>query len=404
MLKKSFFVILIILVCLYLLPMEALFLILIAILFYEIVINHKNLRSYLFPGISIYIYFLFAGLFIGICHIFFQSYAARDILKHIVYVLFPLLFWMVGKNINFGKEEWEVRVTALFAAGVLVSLYDLFTSLFKILTSMISGMSLYEFRKMIGTGHPLTMITLFLYIFLSESITFKKKQAYYCIALLSVDLFLHFSRINLLNLLIFLLFSGNMKKPVKFIQYCILIIAGLTVFYIIFPSVFENYVDRFMNTLTEISYSNFKENWDHVSIVTNWRGYEAYCEIQKFQSVSVFEKVMGGGFGARLDVYGKAYLVTTEKTLPFLHNGYFTVLMIWGILGCAFFIVMLVLLYAGNVRLRGREQGFWKALVVVMALDTMVVHGPFFSTSAASLFLYLSILDSKNIKKIEGYI
>ena len=341
-----------------------------------------------------YLYFLFSGLFIGICPIFSLEYIPRNVLKHLVYVLFPLLFWMMGKNISFDEEEeWKACITNLFAAGVLVSFYDLLHSLFKIFSGMISGITLYRFRSMIGAGHPLILITLFLYIFFRESISFKKKQIYCCISILTVDIFIHFSRLYFLNLLIFLLYSGAMKKFVNIFRSCVLILAGTMTLYAVFPSVFDNFVDRFRNTLTEISFS--REAWDHAAIVTNWRGYEAYCEIRKFQSADTFEKIMGGGFGAQLDVNGMAYLVTTETALPFLHNGYFSILMIWGIIGCVFFAVMFISLYKGNPSLKDSEQNFWKALAAVMVLDTFFVHGPFFSPSAALLFFYLAILDSK---------
>lgn len=391
MIKRPFFIIFIILFCLYLLPVEQLFAALIILLFCETMLNHKRLRSRLFPGIGIYIYFLFTGLLVGMLHIFSHEYIARNVLKHTVYVFFPILFWLAGKNVYPEEEkDWELCITELFAAGVLISLYDLLNSLFNIFSCIISGMSLYGFRSMIGAGHPLTLITLFLYVFIPENITFKKSQVYCCIGLLTADLFIHFSRITLLNLLIFLIYSGYLRKPVKFFQFCTLLFVGTTTLYLAFPSIFGNYVDRFRNTLTEISYSH--EIWDHASIVTNWRGYEAYCEILKFKNAGAFEKIFGGGFGSQLDVNGNAYLVTTEDTLPFLHNGYFSMLMIWGLLGCVFFIAMLILLYIGNPTLKRQKKSLWRAYVTILAVDTLFVHGPFFSPSAACLFFYLGIL------------
>lgn len=392
MIKKPFFMIFIILFCLYYLPVEKLFAALIVILLCETALNHDGFRSRLFPGIGIYIYFLFTGLLIGIWHIFSQEYVVRNVLKHMVYVLFPILFWMTGKNIHSEKEiGWNLCITELFAAGVMVSLYDLLNSLFKIFSGIVSGMSLYKFRTMIGAGHPLTLITLFLYAFMPGNIALKKKQIYCCISLLTADLFIHFSRITLLNLLIFLIYSGNLKKPAKLLQYCTSFIIGTVTLYLAFPSIFNNYIERFRHTLTEISYS--QDTWDHVAIVTNWRGYEAYCEIEKFKNAGAFERILGGGFGAQLDVHGNAYLVTTEDALPFLHNGYFSILMIWGILGCVLFIAMLTLLYTSNRMLKCGKQRLGKALVAILAVDTFFVHGLFFSPSAACLFFYLGILD-----------
>ncbi len=128
------------------------------------------------------------------------------------------------------------------------------------------------------------------------------------------------------------------KKRAKYIPYVSDAAAGLASAYRGFPAVFHDYIERLANSLAEISYLHAP--WNHAAIVTNWRGYEVYCELQKFRQAGVIEKIFGGGFGAQLDVHGKAYLVTTEPTLPFLHNGYFTILMIWGICGCAAYFLM----------------------------------------------------------------
>ena len=122
-----------------------------------------------------------------------------------------------------------------------------------------------------------------------------------------------------------------------------------------------------------------------------------YCELEKFQSANIREQIFGGGFGTQLDVKGKAYLVTTEEMLPFLHNGYFSILMIWGVFGCAVYLFMLLMLYQQNRRLPEKERKFWKALVAVLAVDTLFVHGLFFSSGMAGIFFYLGILD--NLKK-----
>lgn len=176
----------------------------------------------------------------------------------------------------------------------------------------------------------------------------------------------------------------------KFLPYVAGASAGMAAAYGTFPAVFHSFMERLANSLTEISHAHAP--WNHIAIVTNWRGYEVYCELQKFRQAGMIEQILGGGFGAQLDVKGKAYLVTTEPTLPFLHNGYFSILMIWGICGCAAYILMLMVLYLRNRGLAEGEKQFWKALVMIIAVDTIFVHGLFFSTSVAGMLLYLGVL------------
>ena len=56
---------------------------------------------------------------------------------------------------------------------------------------------------------------------------------------------------------------------------------------------------------------------------------------------------------------------------------------------------MLLVLYLRNRTLEGKEREFWKALAVIIAIDTAFVHGMFFSTSVAGVFLYLGVLDER---------
>lgn len=388
--NRSFILILFVLFSLYALPVEEMFPVLAVLLGCGIFMNESRFQVNLFPGIGIYLLFLTGGTAMGIYNMTMGNCEPRQVLKDIVYVLFPLLFWLLGKNMALTKET---GITNLFAAGVVVSGYDFASSLLQIFQNGNAEMTLYQFRHMVGTGHPLTVITLFLYLYIPEKIKIKKKTAYGCIGLLLADLLIHFSRLTLLNAGIFLIYMKVLKKPIKLFPYVSAAAAGLAAAYSAFPVVFHNYIERLVNSLTEISHAH--EPWSHADIVTNWRGYEVYCELEKFHQAGMIEKIFGGGFGAQLDVHGKAYLVTTEPALPFLHNGYFTILMIWGICGCAAYVLMLLVLYLRNRTLEGKEKEFWKALAVIIAIDTAFVHGMFFSTSAAGVFLYLGVLDER---------
>lgn len=376
-----------ILICLYFMPMEMLFVSLTAILAVSVFMHRNRFKVALFPGGGIYIGFLLAGMAIGVGGVIFRGYAPRDVCKDMIYVLFPLLFWLLGKNMALDRKR---ALTGLFLAGAAVSLCDLANGVCQILYRGVSGLTLYQFRKIIGAGHPLTLITLFIYMFMPQNVFLKKKQAFGCLGILLADLLIHFSRITLLNGCIFLLFLRILRKPAKAFRYGFLVATGLAAAYGTFPGIFRNYMDRLVHSPTEISYA--REVWDHASVVTNWRGYEVYCALEKFFRAGTLEKIFGGGFGAQLDVKGKAYLVTTEEALPFLHNGYFSVLMVWGVFGCVAFLALLYFLYEKNKAFTGQTRQFWKALAVVLAADNFFVHGILFSPGAASVFLYLGVM------------
>ena len=386
--SPSFIFTLSVLFSLYALPMEKLFLVLSVLLVCDVIIQESQFRVSLFPGTGIYLFFLISGMAIGLYNMSMKCCPPRYVLKDMVYALFPFLFWLVGKNTAPSKAG---GITNLFIAGTVVSCYDLAGSLLKIFQHGVSEMTLYQYRRMIGAGHPLTVITLFLYIYMPQNTKIKKKLVYGCIVILLADLLIHFSRITLLNTCVFLLYSKILKNPVKFFSYGAGAAAGLAAAYGAFPDVFHSFMERLGNSLAEISHAH--DPWNHIAIVTNWRGYEVYCELQKFRQAGMIEQIFGGGFGTQLDVLGKAYLVTTEPALPFLHNGYFSILMIWGICGCAAYILMLMALYLRNRMLAEGEREFWKALIMIIAVDTIFVHGLFFSTGVAGMFLYLGVLE-----------
>ncbi len=385
--RKTFLFAVSILGSLYFMPVEIMFVALIGILAAWVLLHENKFKAALFPGAGIYICFLGMGTGIGIYRVCFRDYLPKNVLKDVVYVLFPLLFWFLGKNMGSQKRRC---LSSLFLAGTMIAFFDLMHGLSQVFSEWGKEMSLYQFRKVVGAGHPLIMLTLFLYIFMSREILLKRKQVYGCMGILLMDIVIHFSRITILGVCICLLYQKVLRDPVRLFRYGVLLVIGVAAAYGIFPSVFDGFMDRLENSLMEVSYD--QETWEHEEIVTNWRGYEVYCEIKKFRNVGMLEKINGGGFGAQLDVGGKAYLVTTEETLPFLHNGYFSTLMIWGVLGCAAYIFLLSVLYLGNRTLVGEGRGLWKALVVIIALDTLFVHGPFFSTGVAGIFLYLGVL------------
>ena len=112
---------------------------------------------------------------------------------------------------------------------------------------------------------------------------------------------------------------------------CILLgIVGLIAVSYLLPNVWTSFIDKIMNSVTEISASN---SWSDYNIVNNWRGFEVYSAKKVFSQYSIFAQVFGKGFGSTVDVGGYAYLVTSEAALPYLHNGYYTTLIKGGICG-----------------------------------------------------------------------
>lgn len=170
---------------------------------------------------------------------------------------------------------------------------------------------------------------------------------------------------------------------------CILLgIVGLIAVSYLLPNVWTSFIDKIMNSVTEISASN---SWSDYNIVNNWRGFEVYSAKKVFSQYSIFAQVFGKGFGSTVDVGGYAYLVTSEATLPYLHNGYYTTLIKGGILG-----IVLTIGYFGANILYVKEHVSFKyekrlaiGLIISMILTMSVIHGIFWGGPQLTAFVLL---------------
>lgn len=394
--KKQFWVCLIVILASCFLNITALTVILCVCLAFQLLQHKGKLRWNPFPGFGIYLYFFVSGAIIGLFQMVLGNYTFIHVIKDCVYLLLPLLFWLVACNAinevneNNRKSRKNETYTMLFIIGVIISIYDIIVSLVKLISVGINGYSLYNLRSLIGAGYPIVLLCLFLSIYCPSNISLNKNGKGICSIFLLVSAFIHFSRTSLLALCIFILYSGIIKRPVKLIKYTLVFLVMVGTIYFVLPDMFHNYITKITSSLTEISFT--QESWNVFSVTSNWRGYEVYCELNKFQNASVLEKMFGGGLGAQLDLGGFAYLVTNEETIPFLHNGYFTILMIWGIFGIILFLYMIWRLYRNTKIRQKNEQRFCHALIVVIALDTAFINGLFFSTLVSSMMLILGII------------
>ena len=138
--------------------------------------------------------------------------------------------------------------------------------------------------------------------------------------------------------------------------------------------------------------SPFHDDWTLYRVSNSWRGYETYCALVRFSNAGLLEQILGGGFGATLDVFGYAYLVTTEETLPFLHNGYFTQLMVFGVVGVIAMVGWFLSMWNAARAIRiVEDRVFALGLVACIVCLTAIVGGLMFSPSVAQLMLLMAL-------------
>jgi hypothetical protein len=143
-------------------------------------------------------------------------------------------------------------------------------------------------------------------------------------------------------------------------------------------------VEKFQNVPDEVTWSKERNlTATREEIQNNWRGYEAYQGLLKFEEGGTLQRMFGFGFGARVDLGlimklgGKDY-----EDVPILHNEYVMLLVKTGIVGLLLYLLFLYML--GFRTLKQSETNnpevyysyqMISALSVVMLLNTFIGFG-----------------------------
>lgn len=348
-----------------------------------------------FPGVTIYFIFLSLGMLIGIVGVTKNGHSSYSFFKHLYYFIMPILYWSIGSLISVRERDINKIQRSIILVTTIYTIYDLINSFVIVLSANYNG--LHQLRELIGAGSIYPILTIYFLLFYDNN-EMEKKYVRIILIISILSVAIHFSRTYLLELIIFVVFSGALKKQSKLLKIIMISIIGIAVLYSMFPVYFNNFIEKILYSATELKIEG--TNWDYVSINNNWRGYELYCELKHFKEAGFLEQLFGGGFGQTLDVYDYAYLVTNEDRLIFLHNGYGTVLMIWGVVGVILYLAWGVKLYKCSNNICDKNgRNFLKGLSVVIMVVSYFIMGPFFSEGVA-IYLFIFSLVYNNGKRI----
>lgn len=366
--------------------------VLMLMVFFYFIIKNKFKLHWDMPGIYIYFYFILSGVLIGCANFILKDYSMYKILKHFYYVMLPFFYWTIGGMLGRTPKNTRVRIIkSLLAASILYSIIDLINVV--LLLTNNGFISLYSFRNLIGGGSFLSVIGIYLLFFYKNEIDFKMKSTIIAYIVLISSFLVHFSRTFLLELIILILFSGFSMNFVKIGKLFVVFVVGLIVMSFVFPDLLISFFNKIIGSMNELNFNS--DAWSQITVTQNWRGYEVYCALQKFNLGGVVEELFGGGFGTTLDVFGYAHLVTNENSLIFLHNGYFTQLMIWGIIGVILFPLWIIEIFKkGKKLVYKQDRCLVKGMSVVILCITCFIMGPFFGKAVAVYLFYISLVCS----------
>lgn len=389
-----------ILLILFLVPQEVVFVLLGLYFIFQLVTRRKLTIS--MPGWKIYAYFILAGILIGLINLFRSENQLYGLIRHVYYVSLVGLAWYFGQEYVSQKQFdrkafFSAFIIASSILAVIADVHNLIAILRMGFGTFLSG-SARDLRQDLMGGNTMCVLGLYILIFYpkTDKADYINKYRVLLIILYVFAIFSNFSRTAILEVIILALFSG-LKKNGKIIGRVIAAAALiLLVFYLIAPSVFSSAFGRILRSIREMDF--LTNDWSKQNIILNWRGYEAHCELVRFLNSNIVSQLFGDGFGTSLDVGRKyAHLVTSEDTLPFLHNGYFTQLMIYGLVGVFLLVCWFVVLYRGGTSLSSPwDKHFVHGIIVMAAANTYIIHGLLFSREQALVFLLVGSLFALN--------
>lgn len=206
---------------------------------------------------------------------------------------------------------------------------------------------------------------------------------------IALSFFLYFSRTLVILLPVVCLFLCDSiyirqilsPKNRRLFYFTMFTVSLLTILYFVslmlpVNSPVRTLVEKFQNVPDEVTWS--KERNLHASreeIQNNWRGYEAYQGMLKFNDGDRLEQIFGFGFGSRVDLGlimklgGKDY-----EDVPILHNEYVMLLVKTGIIGLLLYLAFLYMLGFSRIKRQEIENlEVYYSYQMISALSLIVV-------------------------------
>lgn len=164
-----------------------------------------------------------------------------------------------------------------------------------------------------------------------------------------------------------------------------------------------SFFDKLLRSFEEFRISDYSSA---ASINNNWRGYEAYLGVLQVERVGGIARFIGVGFGS----YVEGPFEDKLNQIPFFHNGFVTIYFKAGFLGLsafAFFIFKLFRLAGaashesrrtGNPRIKSASVMIY-LLTIAILLNTLAVHGVYYSKTTLELFFIALAICSLQLTK-----
>jgi len=271
------------------------------------------------------------------------------------YLTIPLIFILIGYQL-FRIFTLQMFLSYLVIAGNIIALFFIILTIIK--AGFVAFISPYiEARFVVGPGSFACIYSLVIAAY-SKNFNIKifknDKKRYLSILINLVAIYLFASRTYWIILFVFvIIFSISTIRRDRFVFNSIVILGLFLLAATILKSSsglsFANSIlYKLVNSFEEIRVNKFSNMED---ITRYYRGYEAYRSWITYSQGNPMELIFGGGMGQLVDLNAKVLLAGSYWTkVPWVHNGFFFLLVKTGALGLIFNLIMFIYLIKSGLK------------------------------------------------------
>ena len=352
------------------------------------------------------------GFIAGVVHLaeYNLYYFTRDIMYFIQAPIFIIIGFYLCKNIFDFRELLKI----IIMASLVITIYKIMELVINpSLFSQLGLQTRYEYR--LSNPTALLAFTILFYARICKLKLFGNFVEWFIMGVSLFSVAISFSRTDyvLTLAMIFIPYLSKLNYTLK--AYWVTV---LFVLFIIFGGLFfsvesnalkgNSFQSKINHSFNEILVRKYETTFE---ISQNWRGYEAFLGLTKFNEGNFIEILIGQGFGAV--VYTPNWIFNGEMgsldVLPMFHNGFITILLKTGLLGLIFFFLFLfkLLKVASEVTILGVSKLdklttiLLQSAVFTVLFLTFVVHGIFTTTTPVLLLILMgATLKMKSPRRI----
>jgi hypothetical protein len=353
-------------------------------------------KRFLFRGTLIFLPLLMIAIVSSLG--LFYDYPFYDVVKDLWYLLNPVLILLCGYILFSHIRDIVSLVHAIVMSSAILALMHL--SSFIINPEYLTDNYL-NIRGEVSKGVLVVSLALALcvYHFFSSQKIIKLPSV--LLGLISIILFvsivLSFSRTVwlVLFIMLFFLFGFHLLRYwyIKlWVILCGVIIVVLVAWFSNISGAEEkSFAWKLLRSIDEISS-------DDSDIHKNWRGYESYRAALVYNESMLIQKIFGHGAGYSLDMEVYVKLGGMEyRYIPWLHNGYWYVLLKAGAFGFLFYFIFFWLAWRhtscnGKVFFTDFASNLSLGIIVTLMITTIITAGAYNKTSLMQFLLALGAL------------